>query len=814
MTNDISTLTGALQELGEKLADNLNSMGVTDADATDGLTTLANKVLDISPTLTGVELSTALTCILSNQSIGDGDSIGINGVLTASYDDTTQTNVDLNGYLQGATIKIYEGNTVVGTAITNNNGVYNYSYAPATSGDYIIHSEFEGTIDYDDCVSSNNNLTVEALLCNGFADTYPFTIFTGRNLSATTVTDNSITQTSGNKGGGHTSTTIFEEAGNYEVSFRITESTITASNGVRVGIHSANTDVLEQSCIGLGYSGDTNTNINFDYADSDVSTVTKLNTGLTSLSNGDIVKFRIIGNTLTAYINNTSYLETTMTWLHEPMWFYVQSWGSGTASISIDNFKVRKIPIVLEIDNLLLSQQNNDTATLTVTLNGENVSNKPVEFFKNGVLIDTVRTNSSGVATKTYVSNGEGDFIVSAGIGSLKSEEYYIEDCIYYDTTTYSSNTDMNISLPSNFKLEFDLYPKTRSTSNGGASHYIKCSRVDSATDIWFGQGTSGGSHGIMVRPSTNYWVTNASILNTDNHVLITYNGNNIVYACNNESKSIENTIDFDKLYGVGVGNSSNCVLKNIKLKPLLFLSANKQVLSYYDNDTTTLIAKLNGYDISGKTVEFFKNNVSIGTSVTDENGVATKVYESVGDGNVSFRVEYDNSVSNICTIEDCVYYNTSEVTRTTTNGSTIYDNNLSQTLPTNCEISFDFWSNNSNKSEHRFFLLPKSQFSTGTTQPQYALYVDQLGSNKGYMGKRENNSTIAMLLNFDLNGSTWHTIKWVKNNTSVDFYMDTTLKGNQTLSWIDNYSDWCFSMMRWSSSGTSIMKNVKIKAV
>ena len=46
MTNDITTLNGALTELGETLAENLETMGVT-ASASDGLSTLANAVLDI-----------------------------------------------------------------------------------------------------------------------------------------------------------------------------------------------------------------------------------------------------------------------------------------------------------------------------------------------------------------------------------------------------------------------------------------------------------------------------------------------------------------------------------------------------------------------------------------------------------------------------------------------------------------------------------------------------------------------------------------------------------------------------------------------
>lgn len=44
--NDTTTLNGALTELGETLAENLETMGVT-ASASDGLTTLANAILDI-----------------------------------------------------------------------------------------------------------------------------------------------------------------------------------------------------------------------------------------------------------------------------------------------------------------------------------------------------------------------------------------------------------------------------------------------------------------------------------------------------------------------------------------------------------------------------------------------------------------------------------------------------------------------------------------------------------------------------------------------------------------------------------------------
>lgn len=46
MVNDTSTLNGSLTELGEKMATNLTTKGVT-ANAADGLTTLAGKILSI-----------------------------------------------------------------------------------------------------------------------------------------------------------------------------------------------------------------------------------------------------------------------------------------------------------------------------------------------------------------------------------------------------------------------------------------------------------------------------------------------------------------------------------------------------------------------------------------------------------------------------------------------------------------------------------------------------------------------------------------------------------------------------------------------
>ena len=183
---------------------------------------------------------------------------------------------------------------------------------------------------------------------------------------------------------------------------------------------------------------------------------------------------------------------------------------------------------------------------------------------------------------------------------------------------------------------------------------------------------------------------------------------------------------------------------------------------------------------------------------------------------NISFMKNPWRLSSETYEVEDCSYWNETEVSRTTTMGSTIYDSDMAVALPTNCEITLEAWSNNSatDGGEHRFFMFPKSQYSSGTTQPQYALYFDLLGQNNAKLGKRQSNSSMYVGSTFSATRSTYHSVKLVKTGTSIAFYFNDDLKATESESWIDNYSDYTFSMMRWSTSGTSKLRNVKIKAL
>lgn len=142
------------------LADNLKSMGVSSVNETDGLTTLINAVLNIEPSIGGLNLDTSLIITTTQEIIGLGESIILTSTLRASYDDTTVTDVDLSGVLTGATVKFYNGTTLLGTGITDLNGVATYTYTPSQLGNFTFHTVFEGTENFTNCNSNNVNITV------------------------------------------------------------------------------------------------------------------------------------------------------------------------------------------------------------------------------------------------------------------------------------------------------------------------------------------------------------------------------------------------------------------------------------------------------------------------------------------------------------------------------------------------------------------------------------------------------------------------------------------------------------------------------
>lgn len=159
MTNDITTLNGALMELGELMASNLSSKGV-EANAEDGLTTLANKILDVTPFVSGLDISTTLSITTPYITNHIYSTVVFTTQLQCFFDDLSEEDVDLSGYLEGAIIKFYNGNTYLGQSITDSSGIATFDYIPEILGNNTIHAVFEGTDNYSSSTSRDFIITV------------------------------------------------------------------------------------------------------------------------------------------------------------------------------------------------------------------------------------------------------------------------------------------------------------------------------------------------------------------------------------------------------------------------------------------------------------------------------------------------------------------------------------------------------------------------------------------------------------------------------------------------------------------------------
>ena len=138
MTNpDTSTLNGALEQLGITMADNLVTMGVSDADPSDGLTTLAGKILEIAPvppTPTPASLDLSLTAgkqILSYVDRASGNEYATLSALVLDENDDP---------LPGVSVSIYKDNVLWYTAETGAGGTISKTYDSEGVGDVSFHA--------------------------------------------------------------------------------------------------------------------------------------------------------------------------------------------------------------------------------------------------------------------------------------------------------------------------------------------------------------------------------------------------------------------------------------------------------------------------------------------------------------------------------------------------------------------------------------------------------------------------------------------------------------------------------------------------
>lgn len=137
-SNDTTTLNGALQQLGETLATNLNNMGVT-ADASDGLTTLAEKINEI-PQKNGTYVTLSDTSL---QQLMIDETYDITGFTKSCIpeDALSEHNVVFKRKHLDDADDTYE---TIGSSQTSQDGQFRYTIIPPQAeGRYSVRAEIE-----------------------------------------------------------------------------------------------------------------------------------------------------------------------------------------------------------------------------------------------------------------------------------------------------------------------------------------------------------------------------------------------------------------------------------------------------------------------------------------------------------------------------------------------------------------------------------------------------------------------------------------------------------------------------------------------
>ena len=299
---------------------------------------------------------------------------------------------------------------------------------------------------------------------------------------------------------------------------------------------------------------------------------------------------------------------------------------------------------------------------LTATVIDENsnpLSNAYIDFYKNDELwIDHISTDSNGQVTIPYYSEGVGDVEIYAKIGDLVTETIDIEDYWKYDSNTYNTqNNSILQSLPSNFECSFIM------RSNGASSlNTAVLVTTTNGSEFYIGKTGSSSTFGTLYPTSSTSQAknlpNNTIPNNTDVEFIWKYeNGMHTLSDKNGHSVSLSGFTPSNLVCSA----TSNCIIKNIKVKPIqsINISVDNPILSYVDGDTATLTATLDPI-ASDKTVQIYKDDVLIATKTTDNQGQVSYEYESQGNGDVEFEFKCGLLTKNY-TIEDCNCYSATE---------------------------------------------------------------------------------------------------------------------------------------------------------
>jgi len=529
-----------------------------------------------------------------------GETVQITGLLT---DDEETT-------LSGKSIKIYVNNELVDTVTTLNNGTFSKNVTVETSGNVTIRAVFDGDEDYRSSMANVNitvnkkpvtitfssnkasyvlgeTITLTGTLKQGSSNigSASIEIYDGETLldTVTTNANGTFTKTvnasavaSKSYHAEYHGSSIYAEAASSNVNITITKRTptitlLSSSASVTTGDSYTISGALLYNGTGVAAAS-----VKLYLDQSVIDTLTTANDGtfsktITSTAEGTFT-YHVVFDATTTYSGVTS--------------------GNVTVTVSdAPSFDA----IELTSDKDIISAYDHESATLTaqlmsgttpVAISGETVTFE-VRKQSDDSLVETLTgtTNSSGVATVSYLGKDTGDLNIKAIVGSvIFSEIYAIEDCFFYgintdaftspSSTTFSSNGEYITATTSTSGEKLVYLDHTLSNNDNWIyeNEVARIGTVQSIAVIWNdnsfygGQGTNEtyvySTMTEQVRKTHTVQVGDKYTVKRENGVTSVYINGELI-----ESQTISHKASFRVGYFINRGRTQ--YYKNIKFKPL-----------------------------------------------------------------------------------------------------------------------------------------------------------------------------------------------------------------------------------------------------
>ena len=527
-----------------------------------------------------VKRTPTISLATSSSSVSAGGSYTLSGALL--YNNTG---------VGSASIKIYDGLTLVDTVTTANDGTFTKSFTNAPVASHTYKAVYDGDSTYNNVQSSNVAVDVgkitptislsasSASIVYGNSVTLTGTLSVGSGVSVkiyngATLVDTVTTGSAGafNKSvsglsvGSHTFTAVYEGDSTY--------ASVTSS-GVSVTV----TKITPTITINVPATGTAGTAYTVS------GTLTNPTSGSVKLYEGNtlIDTLTVSGGNFSKSITKNNGGTFTYYAVYEGDSTH-SSVTSTTGSIVVSS-PVTPASITLSTDKPIMMK--NETATITATVldgNGDPCEGELVSFeVVDGEDLGSAYTDASGEASVYYLGKGVGDLNIKAEC-MLVSKICTLEDCYVYgidtdafiipSSTTFSSNGEYITATTSTSGEKLVYLDHTLSNTDNWIfeNEVARIGTVQSIAVIWNdnsfygGQGTNEtyvySTMTEQVRKTHTVQVGDKFTVKRENGVTSVYINGELI-----ESKTISHKASFRVGYFINRGRTQ--YYKNIKFKPL-----------------------------------------------------------------------------------------------------------------------------------------------------------------------------------------------------------------------------------------------------